>query len=268
MACKEASVFLAALAAATAEALVGQAGEGGTHERGDDEEPKLAAGAPAVSVAEEGLAQRAGGVDAGVGQRDADEVDEHQGETDGQAAELAVGVAVVGYAEDDHEEDEGEQSLDQEGTAHRDFQIVGVARGGGKVGAEAVGGEDTRRAQARGIPDDEQQSAGNDGTHALAEPIEEHVFQAHAAVDPHTERDSGVEVSTADVAHAVGHSNHSETKGDGHTEETDVSEQRSTAAAEHQHECTQTFGKHFVTDFHNVVTFKLNIEFIAPLTNI
>jgi len=38
---------------------------------------------------------RRGGVDAGVGQRDADEEDENQGETDGQAAELAVGVAVI-----------------------------------------------------------------------------------------------------------------------------------------------------------------------------
>jgi hypothetical protein len=30
-----------------------------------------------------------------------------------------------------------------------------------------------------------------------------------------------------------------------------VTEQRSTAAAEHEHEGTETFGKHFVTNLHN-----------------
>jgi len=264
LACKEASVFLAALAAATAEAFVGQAGEGGTHERGHDEEPQLAAGTPAVSVAEEGLAQRASGVDAGVGQRDAHEVDEHQGETDGQAAELAVGVAVVGDAEDDHQEDEGQQGLDQEGAAHADAQIVGIAGGGGELSAVAVGGEDTRLAHAGGIPDAEQHSTGDDGADALAHPVEEHVLQRHTAIDPHAERDGGVQVGTADVPHTVSHGNDSEAEGNGHTEETNMSEQRGTAAAQNQHECTQTFGKHLVANLHNVIV--LEVKHFVRLT--
>ena len=232
--------------------LVAQAGEGGTHERGDDEEPQLAAGAPAFSVAEEGLAQRTGGVDAGVGQRDADEVDEHQGETDGQAAELAVGVAVVGDAEDDYQEDEGQQGLDQEGTAAADAQVVGIAGGGGELSAVAVGGENARGTKAGGVPDAEQHSTGDDGADTLAHPVQQHVLQRHTTVDPHAERDGGIEVGAADVTHTVSHGNDSETEGNGHTEETYVSEQRGTAAAEHQHECTQTFGKHLVGNLHNV----------------
>ena len=54
----------------------------------------------------------------------------------------------------------------------------------------------------------------------------------------------------ADVADAVSHSDDGEAEGNGHTEETNVSEQCGTATAEHQDECTQTFGKHFVTKFH------------------
>ena len=250
LACKEASVFLAALAAATAEALVGQAGEGGTHERGHDEEPQLAAGAPAVSVAEEGLAQRAGGVDAGVGQRDADEVDEHQGETDGQAAELAVGVAVVGDAEDDHQEDEGQYSLDGEGAPRAHIEVA--LTGGSLEGlAVTVGGEHACGTQMGSLVDAEQHSSGDDGADNLAHPVKEHVLERHTSVDPHTERYGWVEVGAAHMADAVGHGDDSETESDGHTEEAHMSEQRGTAAAQHENEGAEALRKHFVTNLHS-----------------
>ena len=49
-------------------------------ERSPDEEPEVTQGR---SPGEDGLRDGTGRVDGGVGQRDADEVDEHQGEADG-----------------------------------------------------------------------------------------------------------------------------------------------------------------------------------------
>ena len=58
--------------AAASDAFVAEAGEAGTDERGHDEEPHLAHGAPVFAVGEQGDAEGTGGVDRGVGQRDAD----------------------------------------------------------------------------------------------------------------------------------------------------------------------------------------------------
>ena len=118
---------------------------------------------------------------------------------------------------------------------------ISAARPGARplvVGAEAVGGEDTCGGVGGGLPDEQQHGAGDDGTHNLAHPVEQHLLKTHAAVHPHAERDGGVEVGAADMAYAVGHGDDGEAEGDGHTQESDVSEQRGTAAAEHQHKCT------------------------------
>ena len=247
------SVFLAALlaAAVAADALVEQAGHSGTHERGHDEEPQLAAGAPGGAVAEESLADGAGGVDAGVGQRDGDQVDERQREADGQAGGLGV-AALVGGAEDHHQEDEGQHSLDGEGAPHTHVEVT--LTGSSLEGlAVAVGGKDTCGTQAGGLIDAEQDGTGHDGADNLAHPVEQHIREFHAAVDPHAERDGGVEMGAAHMADAVGHSDHRQAEGDGHAEEAHMAEQRGTAAAQHQHEGTETFSKHFVTNLHNKI---------------
>ena len=80
---------------AAAEALVDQTGKASADQRGNDEDPQMA---ESRTTSEDGLRNGTGRVDRGVGQRDADEVDEHQSETDGQTTELAVGMTVVGDA--------------------------------------------------------------------------------------------------------------------------------------------------------------------------
>ena len=184
-------------------------------------------------------------------------MDEHQGETDGQTAELAVGVAAVGDAEDDHQEHEGQQALNEEGTTSGNGLIArfGTAAGFLEGFAKAVGSENAGIASASGIPNHEEQSTGNDAADELGSPIAKHFFQAHATIGPHAEADGGIEVRARNVTDAVGHSHHSQTEGDGYAKETDMSEECSAAASEYQNECAEQFGEEFVTRFHNFLKF-------------
>ncbi len=105
--------------------------EGGGDEAADDcsedggypEEPELTE-CPASD--EDRRAGAAGGVDRGVGDRDADEVDEREAEADGDGGE-ALGGALVGGAEDDEQEEGGEDDLDDEAGDERV-----AARGSGR----------------------------------------------------------------------------------------------------------------------------------------
>ena len=185
--------------AAATNALVAKAGEAGADERSHDEEPHLAHGAPSTTaVGEQGDAKRTGGVHRSVGQRDADEVDEHQGETDGQTAELAVGMATVGDAEDDHQEHEGQQSLNEEGTANGDGLVArfGTAASLLESFTKAVGSEDAGSATADGIPNHEEQSASDDTADELGSPVAEHFLKAHAAIDEDAKAYGRIQVST------------------------------------------------------------------------
>ena len=116
--------------------------KGGTHHGGHYEEPKVAPCAPAVSLGEEALAERAGGVDTRVGQRDGDEVDERQAQSDGEAGELAISP-LVGGSEDYEEEDESEDGLGDESPSHTDTRIISSGSRS-EVGTVAIGGENSR----------------------------------------------------------------------------------------------------------------------------
>ena len=247
-------LFLAFLAA-TSEALVANTGKASTHERSHDEEPHLAHGAPSTTaVGEQGDAKRTGGVHRSVGQRDADEVDEHQGETDGQTAELAVGVATVGDAEDDHQEHEGQQAFNQESTASGDGLIarVGTAASLLEGLTKTIGSEDAGSATADGIPNHKQQSTSDDTADELGSPVAEHFLEAHAAIDENAKTDGGIEVGTRNVADAISHGDHGKAESDGYTKEADMSEQGRSTATEHQDECAEQFGEELFTVFHNV----------------
>lgn len=250
--------FLAAfaLAAAAGHALVEQAGDGGTQQRGYDKEPQLAAGTPGGTVAENSLADGAGGVDARVGQRDAHQVDERQREADGETGGLGV-ATLVGGAQDNHQEHECQHGLGGEGTPHGDVQVAALhtAAGGLEVGPVAVGGEDARGAHAGRLVDAEQHGTGDDGADNLAHPVEQHLFETHASVDPHAETHGGVEVGAAHMADAVGHGDDGETEGDSHAEEAHMAEQCGSAAAQHQDERAEAFGKHFVGNLHSSLAF-------------
>ena len=129
------SLILLALFVA-AEASVGQASQTSTDERSHDEEPEVVEGRTACK---DGLRDGTGGVHRGVGQRDADEVDEHQGQTDGEAGELTVGMAAVGDTEDDNQEHKGEDSLHDKGATSVDVPVVFAT--GSEVGAKVIGSE-------------------------------------------------------------------------------------------------------------------------------
>ena len=152
-----------------------------------------------------------GRVDRGVGQRDADEVDEYQGQTDGQTAELAVGMAAVGDAEDDDQEHEGEDSFNDEGATSIDVPVV-VATSG-EVGTKVIGSE-VASGNITTLGNSVNDSSSADGADDLCHPVDQHVFEAHATIGPNAKADSGIQVGTRDVANAVCHSHHGETESD------------------------------------------------------
>ncbi len=244
--------------AAAAQALVGKTGEASTHKRSHDEEPHLTHSAPnAVGVGEQGDAKRTGGVDRSVGQRDADEVDEYQGKTDGQTTKLAVGVATVGDAEDDHQEHEGQQGFNEESTTSGNGLIARIGTTASLLEGftEAVGSENTSVTSTRGFPNEEKQSTSNDAADELGSPVAKHLLQRHAAIGPNAEADGGIKVCTRNVANAVGHGYNGQTEGDGNAKETDMSKESSTATSKDQNERAEQFGEEFVTNFHNVLIF-------------
>ena len=184
-------------------------------------------------------------------------MDEHEGETDGQTAELAVGMAAVSDTEDDHQEHEGQQGFNEEGTASGNGLIArfGTTTSLLEGFAKAVGSEDAGSTAADSVPNHEEQSTSDDTADELGSPINEHFFKAHAAVDENAKANGRIQVSTRNVTDTISHGHHSETKGDGYAKESDMSEEGGTAAAENQNECAEQFGEEFVTCFHNVLNF-------------
>ncbi len=137
-----------------------EAADDGSEDGCYPEEPELTE-CPAAD--EDRGAGAAGGVDRGVGDRDADEVDQREAEADGDGSE-AFGGALVGGAEDDEEEEGGEEHLDEEAGEERVVLggVVGVAVGGESAG-EGEGGV------AAG--DEVEDSGGADGAEDLGDDV-------------------------------------------------------------------------------------------------
>ena len=182
-------------------------------------------------------------------------MDEHEGETDGQAAELAVGMAAVGDAEDDHKEHEGQQAFNEECTAGGNGEVarVGTAASLLEGFAKAIGCENASGAELGGIPNAEQQSTSDDTADELGSPVAQHFLETHAAVDENAKTDSRIKVSARDVADAISHGHHGQTEGDGNAKETDMSEEGGTATSKDEDECAEQFGEEFVTNLHSLL---------------
>ena len=173
-------------------------------------------------------------------------MDEHQGETDGETAELAVGMTAVGDAEDDHQEHEGQQSLNEESTPHVNGSIhrstcvrINGTSGFLESSIKAVGCKHASVTITSGFPNHEQQSTGDDTTDKLSQPVNDHLFKGHATIDEDTETHGWVQVSTRDVTDAISHGYHGKTKSDSYAQETNVSKQSSTATTENKNECAE-----------------------------
>ena len=122
-------------------------------------------------------------------------MDEGEGETDGEASELAVFVTAVGNAKDDHQEDEGQEGFNQEGTTAADGLIVATASSL-EVFAKTVRSENGSSTSASSIPDAKQDSASDDSANELGNPVNEHFLKTHAAIDENAKADSRIKVST------------------------------------------------------------------------
>ena len=123
-------------------------------------------------------------------------MDEGEGETDGEASELAVVVTAVGNAKDDHQEDEGQKGFNQESTAAADSLVVSIAGSSLEFGTITVRSENASSTSTGGLPDAEQDSASDDSANELGCPVDEHFFATHAAIGPNAKADSRIEVCT------------------------------------------------------------------------
>ena len=102
-------------------------------------------------------------------------------------------MAAVGDTEDDHQEHEGQHALGDEGTKGVDVPVVGATIG--EVLAVVVGGK-VARLDVTAFHDGKNDGGSADGTNDLGAPIDEHLFQRHAAIGPNAEADGGIQVGT------------------------------------------------------------------------
>ena len=131
----------------------------------------------------------------------ADEVDENQRQTDGQAGEVvrsAVGLRCS--AEHYQHEQTGEHNLHD--------QAIGSTEGAGI--STCGGGDDDARI---GGYDACEHSSGKNGTDDLEQHVHAAVLSRDASVQEYTQRDGGVDVATRDAADGVGHSDDRQTEG-------------------------------------------------------
>ena len=177
-------------------------------------------------------------------------MDERQGETDGETAELAVFMTTVSDAEDNHQEHEGEKSLHEECSACCKLE-VSVTSCCCELRTIAVGCENTSVAKTCSFPDDHKQCTCDDAAQNLCSPVNEHLFETHASVSPHAETHRRVEMSARDVTDAVSHSYNCQTKSYSYTEKTYLSEECCAASSENQNECAEQLGEKLVTCFHD-----------------
>ena len=152
-------------------------------QRRGDEDPEVGHGG---SLGEEGGAEAAGGVDAGAREVDAENVDQDERQTDGEAGELIV-AGLGGDAEDRQHERGGEHGLDGEAFHH----VAAIQR----IGAEAA------------VPAAEVAEQGRAGRGAgeLGDHVADKVAEAHAAGQQHAQRDGGIDVAAGNVADGIGH---------------------------------------------------------------
>ena len=232
------------------ENLVDETCESRADERSNDKEPEVAPCAPTISVGEESLAERARRIDARVGERDGDEVDERERETDGETSELTCPTSLVGRTEDDDEENESEESLGKEGADDTNCLISSTCRSH-KIGTVAVGSEDTGIPSLDGRADGEEERSRKGSPDELSHPIGEHLTGGHATIDEYAKRDSRIKVRARDMANAIGHRNNGETERESDAKETYAAKESCSATAEDEPERADELGNHLSRQSHD-----------------
>ena len=108
--------------------------QGGTDHRGHDEEPQLR---ERRTPFEEGRTDRAGRIDRSARDRDADNVNQHQRQTDGQSGQVSGAVSGIGGAQDHQHENEGKDGFGDKCLQHHPVGKAVGSRGGGAAVAAA-----------------------------------------------------------------------------------------------------------------------------------
>lgn len=246
-------LLLALAALAFGQALVCNAADDATENRGDPEEPELLDGGPANEHCHCG---RAGRVHGGVGHRDRDEVDEREAEADGNRGETCRS-ATVGGAHDHEQEDGRKHGFNQECTAHAGgLAAEGVHAVGERIGP-AVGGECADACVGEvGLCNAVEHCRSDNAANDLGHDVGRSFLSGEAAAGNLAERDGRVQVAARNVTDGVGHGKHRKAKRERHAHVTDTGgrdaacEHSCTAAAKHKPECADSFGNGTSSEFH------------------
>ena len=175
-------------------------GKGSTDEGTYDEDPEVG---ESLTTLEQGGTDAAGGIHARAGVMDADQMNQDEGEADGQTCEVVGGtIGLRGGAEDDEHEDVRQHNLN--------YQAVDGTVGAG-VGTRSRGDDDGGIHTDNAVED----SSCEDGTDDLSTDVTARVLGRDAAVEEDAQGDGGIDVAAADAADGVGHGDDAETEGDG-----------------------------------------------------
>ncbi|KAG1259587.1 hypothetical protein G6F65_015275 [Rhizopus arrhizus] len=244
--------------AVVADPLVDDAADRAAQQRGDPEQPQLA---DRTAAGEERHGSGAGRVHRGVGDRDADQVDQGQREADRQRREAGRCLA-MGGPHDHDQEHRSEHHFAQESGCHavapgrqRAVAVAGKCTGLAAINGEATGtGGDLQQDEAR------QQAAGD-----LGDDVGHQVLGREAATGPQTDADRRIEMRAGDVAERIGAGHHSQAEGQRHAEESDTQriavtaelggQHRAAAATQNQPERAEELGGQAFTHAHVLHSF-------------
>ena len=206
--------------------------EGTAYEGTSPEHPELLKG---LAAFEDGGSKATGGVDAGAGVVDANEVDEHEAKTDGEAGEVAGTLLLVGRAEHYEDEEHGQYDFGDETVGNAAGACVGTG-----LGAQCEFG--------RGADEGIEDGATDEGSDALENDIHRCVLAADALVEPAAEGDGGVDVAAADAADGIGHRHNGKAEGEGGAYDaggvnTTIETYGCAATEEHEDGCADHFCK-------------------------
>lgn len=154
------------------------------------------------------------GVDRGVGDGNADEMDEREGEPDRERGE-ASGRLAVGRAHDDEQEHHGQHEFGD--------------RGGGKIVfarrmfAVAIGGEAAGEAEIRFAAGNQIKHAGcDDRADHLGDDIGRNLVRGKASARGEPHGHGGIEMAAGDVADGIGHGDDGKTESECDAEQADA----------------------------------------------
>lgn len=177
--------------------------EGGSDSSQDGSKPVYPVVVPGTE--DDSGSKGAGGVHAGAGERNSEEVAGGDGESDGQGSRaLHVGgvVVVSSSSENNQDEDEGDEELDSEGLSDREMFID---RGHAETGSTA----NFFRSEKR------EKSSTDESTNALENDVEESLEDSDLAAEDEAEGDGRVDVAAGDVADALSDGGDGHAKGEG-----------------------------------------------------